>query len=294
VTSWGIVATVKAPLGKIWAFAAWHLHLGAARIFLCFDDPDDPAFAHLSHPRLSMIRCDAAHWRALGGRPDRHQNRQSKNAAHVYRRAGVAWLAHADVDEFLLPDRPMAGILGDLPPDQILCRAEPFEAMHDPTLPDDIYTATQFRGALKPRHAALRAPVLGRFADVLPEAMLSHANGKALFRTGIAGLSPRLHGAFRDGQRLDGPPFQPGLRLLHFHAQDRAAWLAALPYRLTRGAYQYHPALQDFLARAPATEIGAFYDETQVLTPAKAELLRSEGRLVETRLALREKVTEWF
>lgn len=294
MTSWGIVATVKAPVGKIWAFAAWHLHLGATRIFLCFDDPDDPAIGHLDHPRLALLRCDTAHWQPLGGRPDRHQNRQSKNAAHVYRQAGLDWLAHVDVDEFLFPDRPMAQILSGLMPDQFLCRAEPFEAMHNPALPDDIYTATEFRGALKPRHTALRPPVLGRYAEVLPEAMLSHANGKAFFRTGVPGLSPRLHGAFRDGQRLEGPPFQPGLALLHFHAQDRAAWLAALPFRLTRGAYQYHPALQEFLASARPDEIDAFYAETQILTPQKRELLRSEGRLVEARLALRDKVAQIF
>lgn len=294
MTSWGIVATAKAPIGKLWAFAAWHLSQGAARIWLCFDEPDDPAFAQLDHPRITRIRCDAAHWQALGGRPDRHQNRQSKNAAMVYRRAGVDWLAHIDVDEFLWPDRRIAEMLEGLMPDQILCRAEPFEAMHDPRLPDDIYTATAFRGALKPRHAALRVPVLGRFAGVLPEAMLSHANGKSFFRTGVPGLQPRLHGAFRDGQRLDGPAFQPGLALLHFHAQDRGAWESALPFRLTRGAYQYHPALQDFLSAASPGEIAAFYDETQCLTSQKSELLRSEGRLIQARLALREKVATLF
>lgn len=294
MTDWGIVATVKAPLDKVRAFVAWHLHLGASQIALCFDDPGDPAADHLAHPRVTILRCDAAHWRRLGGWPDRHQNRQSKNATHVYRQARQEWLAHIDVDEFLFPQRPVAEMLAALPPEQILCRAEPFEAMHDPDLADDIYNATAFRAALKPRHAALRAPVLGRFKDVLPEAMLSHANGKAFFRTGVPGLSPRLHGAFRDGQRLEAPPFQPGLALLHFHAQDRAAWSAALPFRLTRGAYQYHPELQAFLASARPDEVAAFYAETQMLAPQKRALLRSEGRLIEVRLALRDKVAQIF
>lgn len=294
MTRWGLVSTVKAATGKVRAFAAWHLALGAAHLWLCFDDPHDPAPAQLDHPKITCIRCDDAHWTALGGRPERHQNRQSKNAQAIYRRCGLDWLGHIDVDEFLWPDSALAPMLAGLPPGQILCRAEPFEAMHDPGLPDDIFTATAFRGALKERFAHLRAPVLGPYAAVLPEGMLSHANGKALFRCGVPRLSPRLHGAFVDGLRLPGPPFQPGLRLLHFHAQDRLGWTEALPFRLTRGAYQYHPDLQAFLTGAHPQQIADFYAETQMLTPQKAEMLRSENRLVDARLDLRDKVAALF
>ncbi len=77
---------------------------------------------------------------------------------------------------------------------------------------------------------------------------------------------------------------------MHFHAQDRAAWLAALPFRLTRGAYQYHPDLQELLSKAGPEEIAFFYDRTQRLTADTAGLLRSEGRLIEARLQLRDLV----
>ncbi|VDC26099.1 glycosyltransferase family 2 protein [Pseudogemmobacter humi] len=292
---WGLVATVKTPVEKLLAFLAWHLDLGAARISLYFDDPDDPAPEVLAAvPGLAgkvvLTPCDEAHWRRLGGRPERHQNRQAKNARDAYRAAGPDWIGHIDADEFLWAEVPVAQILASLPREQIMCRAEPFEAMHDPALPDDIYTASAFRGALKPRHAALRRPVLGEFAGMLPEGMLSHAAGKAFFRAGIQGLSPRLHGAFIGGERLPGPGFDPRLKLLHFHAQDRAAWAAALPFRLTRGAYQYHPELCAFLSGASPAQIAEFYDETQVLTPAKTAALREAGRLMELRLDLAARV----
>ncbi len=288
---WGVVATVKAPAEKVLAFAAHHLGLGAAQVWLYFDDPQDPAAEVLAPiPGVTVARCDAAHWAKIGSRPDRHQNRQSRNAQRCWRRCLLPWLAHLDVDEFLLPDQPIGEILAPLHPDQVMLRAEPFEAMHDPALPDDIYSARQFRGPLKPPHAALRAPVLGRFAPVLPEAMLSHTAGKAFFRTGIPGLSVRLHGAFLDGTRLPGPAFDPRLRLLHFHAQDRAAWLAALPFRLTRGAYQYHPEMVAFMESATDAEIADFYDTTQRLTADQAALLRKAGRLAETDLALRAQI----
>lgn len=288
---WGIVATVKAPPERVLAFVAHHLAMGAARIWLCFDDPDDPALAQVAGlERVTAIACDAAWWQKIGTRPERHQNRQSRNAQRVWRKCPLAWLAHIDVDEFMLPQAPVAELLAALPPDQVMLRMEPFEAMHDPALADDIYTANRFRGALKAPHAGLRAPVLGRFAEVLPQAMLSHLVGKCLFRTGIPGLQPRLHGAFHEGWRLPSPPFEPRLKLLHFHAQDRAAWQAALPFRLSRGAYQYHPALQAFLQDADAAGVEVFYLTTQSLTPENAALLRAAGRLVEADLGLRRRV----
>nr|WP_301538883.1 glycosyltransferase family 2 protein [Pseudogemmobacter hezensis] len=278
-------------------FLAWHLDLGASKITLCFDDPEDPALAALADhasARVQLIACDAAHWQALGGRPERHQNRQAKNARMVYRQGGCDWLGHIDIDEFIWPAAPVANLLADLPADQILCRMEPFEALHDPTLPDDIFTAQAFRAPLKPRHAGLRGPALGRYATILPEGMLSHSAGKLFFRSGIKGLSPRLHGAFIGGERLPGPDFHPGLQLLHFHAQDRASWLAALPFRLTRGAYQYRPEMQAWLAGASADEIADFYQTTQSLQAGAAADLRKAGRLVEARLDLRRRIAAEF
>ncbi|NGM45722.1 glycosyltransferase family 2 protein [Rhodobacter sp. SGA-6-6] len=290
---WGLVATVRAAPEKVAAFVAHHLSLGAARIWLYFDDPADPAVEPLSRiPQVTATRCDDVHWERLRGRPDRHQNRQSKNARAAYKACLLPWLGHIDVDEFLWPSRTVAEILASLPPGQPTLRMEPFEAMHDPALPDDIFTARAFRGPLKQRFAHLRPAVLGSYAGILPEGHLSHTNGKSFFRTGIPDLSPRLHGAFLKGERLPGPPFDRRLPLLHFHAQDREDWLKALPFRLTRGAYQYHAGMQAHLSAAGPEEIGFFYDRTQCLSPDLAALLREEGRLIEADLHLREKVAQ--
>lgn len=292
---WGLVSTVKAPVEQVLAFAAHHLSLGAARLWLYFDDPADPALPYVAaHPRITAIPCDDEHWERLRGRPDRHQNRQVKNAQGTWKACRLPWLGHIDVDEFLWPAQPVASILASVPPEQPTLRMEPFEAMHDAALPDDIFTARAFRGPLKPRFAHLRLPVLGTYAEILPEGHLSHANGKSFFRTGVPGLSPRLHGAFLRGERLPGPAFDGRLPLLHFHAQNRAAWERALPFRLTRGAYQYHAALTAHLAAAGHEEIDYFYTRTQTLTPEITAMLRSEGRLIEAELGLRAKVAKWF
>ena len=80
-----------------------------------------------------------------------------RNAQAAYRACRLPWIGHIDVDEFLWPSQPVAQILGSLPSDQWTLRMEPHEAMHDPTLRDDIFTARAFRAPLKPRHAHLRA-----------------------------------------------------------------------------------------------------------------------------------------
>lgn len=290
MANWGLVTTVKAPQDQVLAFLAHHLSLGASQIRVYFDDPEDPAFtAIVGLPRVTATRCTAAHWQACGGRHERHQNRQARNAKHAQRACELPWLGHIDVDEFIWPTRPLASILGEQADATLLIRMEPFEAMHDPTLPDDIFTARQFRGPLRDAKKDLRAPILGLYRSILPKGNLSHAVGKSFCRPSVKGISLRLHGAFLNGERLEAE-FNADLPLLHFHAQDRAAWLAALPFRLTRGAYQYHPELQAHLLTATPDLVQHLYDNTQVLTPDRAALLQSEGRLITADLGLRRKV----
>jgi hypothetical protein len=287
VTAWGIVSTVKAPVAQVMAFIAHHQKLGADRIWLHFDDPDDPAhdLAHRT-PGVRAIRCDAAYWEKwVGKRPDKHQNRQGRNVQRVYARAPLPWLAHLDVDEFLLPARPVSDILSEAPEAAPMVRAAPWEALHDPAFTRGAFAARHFRAALKgDGFAALRAAVFGPYAPLLADGVLSHSAGKCFFRTGLARFEPRLHGAFRAGVRVPGGPFHPDLPLLHFHAQDPVAWADRIAFRVERGAYQFNPPLAEFLRKATASEIAAFYDRVQVAHPATLDALRRAGALIEAEL----------
>ena len=291
MTTWGICATVKAPAEQVHAFVAHHLGIGAAHIWLHFDDADDAA-GLLNHPQITNIRCTDAYWMELmGKRPDKHQNRQSRNAQRVYKLGALPWIAHIDVDEFILPQTDIAAALGALPSDQPILRMAPWEALHDPTLADDIFTARHFRAALNgDRHAAARARVFGDYADLLCNGVLSHFAGKCFFRTGLARFEPRIHGAFRAGERVPGGAFSPSIHLLHFHAEDPARWRDRLQFRLTRGAYQYNPALQEWLLAADDTAIDQFYLATQTATPQTLTRLRDEDELREAKLSLRHKI----
>jgi Glycosyl transferase family 2 len=290
MTRWGLVTTVKAPLDQILAFVAHHLSVGAEELWLFFDDPDDPAFDQIAAlPRVTATRCTDAYWATKGGRHDRHQNRQSRNAREAQKLCALDWLGHIDVDEFLHAPRPIAAILGDQPASTFALRMEPFEAIHTPDLPDDIFTARHFRGPLSRKHEALRDPILGPYAVILPKGHLSHTAGKSFCRPKTRGLALRLHQVTLNKEPLQGP-FHTDLRLLHFHAQDRQAWVKALPFRLERGAYQFHPAMADHLAQASDAEIHAFYDETQMLSAEKLALLAANDRLITADLGLRSKI----
>ena len=50
-TTWGIVSTIKAPAKDILTFAAYHLDLGAHRVYIYLDAPDTRAFIDASSSR---------------------------------------------------------------------------------------------------------------------------------------------------------------------------------------------------------------------------------------------------
>jgi hypothetical protein len=293
MTTWGICATVKAPAAQVLAFVAHHLTLGAEEVTICLDDPADPVGEVLGHiPGVTVHPCDVAWWQALEmDRPDKHQVRQVRNANRVLRQTALPWIAHLDVDEFLLAHAPVGSVLATIPDDQPVLRLPPFEALTTPGLPDDIFTATQFRAAMVGRKdGVIRRAVFGDYAALLPRGVLSHAEGKCFFRSGVPGLQARLHSGFMRGERLDRAPSDPRIDLLHFHAQDGAAWRRALPFRLSRGAYQFNPALREYLTGSTEAEIEAFHRAVQQPPPHIIAMMRDAGKLREARLDLRAKV----
>lgn len=291
--NWGVVATVKAAPQEVMAFAAHHLGLGARRVWLHFDDPDDPAAGVLEGcDGVRVVRCDARYWKRLcGARPERHQERQTRNATRVFRRAPVDWLAHFDVDEFLVAQIDIAKALRDVPEGQDVLRVEPFEALHQEGLGDDIFTARLFRGALRGAANAENLRLLyGPAGEMLRDGMMSHSVGKAFFRCAAAPMVIHLHAARRNGERVEGGRFCAGLELLHFHAEQPERWLGRLDFRLERGAYSFLPVLQAHLAGLEAEGRRAFYHMVQVARPELVEGLARLGRLKEARLDLRAKV----
>lgn len=305
---WGIVSTIKAPLAEIQRFAAWHLEHGAHRLYLYLDDGDTEKAAALnSHPKLRVTACDDRYWQKRGNRPDRHQPRQTMNAAQALQRANdVDWLCHIDVDEFLWPGaRTIAQRLEALPATCLCARVRPWEAM------EGSETNHLFKGfalAAKERRAETES-LYPRFGRWLNGGFLSHVAGKLFLRTGYAALKPRIHNAYLGDEENPGGVELTDLPLLHFHAHDRTAFLAAYRFRLTQGSYRadlkpnrnradgglsMHELLSMIETEEGEAGLIAFFEE--VCTP-RSELvdgLGARGRLLKADLDLASVQTRHF
>ncbi|WP_010141381.1 glycosyltransferase family 2 protein [Oceanicola sp. S124] len=302
--SWALVSTIKAPLTGVLDFAAWHLELGAKRLHIYLDDPEDPAYPVLkAHPRIRAVRCDDAHWRRVApkGRPQTHQLRQVANASHCYNRKNSHdWLGHIDVDEFLFPEGDMGRILAALPVDVTSARLRPMEVLAPGDTPDGVTRFRAFALPLARRHAQTDRiyPEFGRW---LNGGMLSHVAGKLFLRAGLPQVRFRIHKALSAGTELAEATELAQVPLGHLHAPDWDSWHRHYRFRLARGAYRaelkpMRPAfedslsLHDLLSRLEETEgeagLRRFFTEVCTDTPALRRALAAEGLLHEVPMDL--------
>ena len=291
---WGVCCTAKATLPQLLAFVAWHRAAGATRIWVHLDDADVISGNVLNQiDGVTAILCDDAYWAELGIRPKRQEPRQSYNMQRVYALAELPVIAHVDVDEYLYSERVISDVLDEWDDGLPFLRVAPAEALHDPTLKDDIFTARQFRLPFpNGMPDAKRIDVLGKYLPLLRKNMMSHKVGKSFFKTGIPGLIPKIHaGSFGKNEPPLSVPVNRDIVVLHFHAQDKAAWLDALPHRTINGAYRFNEPLAAFFEDATAEQIITFYDATQSASPELVAALDRHGLLVEAKLNLKDQVS---
>lgn len=296
MTHWGLVSTIKAAEQDILNFAAWHLDLGAHRLYLYLDAPEQGVFDRLrSHPKIKVVACDDTWWAKRKGRPEKHQSRQFLNARHAYnRRIELDWLAHIDVDEFLWPSRPVGAQLADLPDTCLCARVRPIEALAPaPDTPENTHYFKAFH--LPPadrRRASERCfPTFGRY---LSGGFLSHVAGKLFYRTGIDGLQAKIHNINVGAAQNPGEAALSETELCHMHANSWEDWQRSYRYRMRMGSYRAElkpqvnrdtggVSLHDLFARLEQQDgeagLRAFYDEVCVASPALRDRLAAEGLL---------------
>ncbi len=295
MTRWGIVATIKAPRAAIERFAAWHLDQGAHRVLIYLDEGDQVLADALNrHPKLRVTACDDRYWQGRGRRPDKHQVRQTMNATHAHNRAArdLDWLAHIDVDEFIAPDVPLADTLAALPADVLCARLRPWEAL-EPVADSPLHFKGFTRDPRARRDQTLT--LYPRFGPWLNGGFLSHTAGKLIWRTGLKPLSVRIHNIYQNDIENPGMVELDDVPLLHFHAADRAHFMAAYRYRLTKGSYRadLKPnkpredgglSMHELLSRIEAAEgeagLTAFYTEIATARPDLLAGLAQAGRLL--------------
>ncbi len=323
--SWGVVATALESPELMLVFAAYHLALGAAEVHVMLDDPDDPAFEMLQAlPGCHPVRCTSARWARMkpGYRPKSHEGRQKRNANDAYRRAGVDWLFHLDVDEFLHPVGDLRAELAAMPPgrdiftvpvvERALRAADPrtsvFEgvfrapAVLQPS-PSPLLPRIVVPGGAPPgdeaggpeADARLQRKLFGDDAVLLTQGLTGHMTGKSATRTGRDHFIA-LHSArtVERGRRLKGLTARSTL-LLHFEGMTALHWAFKRVCKQvpsgTRGGYVYtgHRGAQiDSISGAhdaPGAAL-ALFERLSVLDAGREAALRAAGMVLDLGVRL--------
>lgn len=302
MTTWGLVATIKADTNDILRFAAYHLDRGAHRVYIYLDADNPTAFAALkAHPKIRVNLCDDKFWKTAGGRPKKHQVRQTHNATRAYRRrAEVDWLIHMDVDEFLWPDTNVADILVNLPNDVHCARVRPIESIAG----ED----SLFKGYIPsgPDRVQIVRKIYPTFGDFIKGGFLSHVAGKLFVRTGKENVTFKIHNMFWNKEMNAGQTELSTLALCHCHSKSWEDWLAAYRYRLEKGSYRAELApstsagvtLHDLFRQIEADDgeagLRAFYDEVCADSEKLRTALQANGLLRHCDLNLDQKTRKHF
>ncbi len=304
--TWGLVATIKAPLTEVLGFAAHHLDLGAHRLHIYLDDPAPETHAALkAHPKIRVHDCDANYWRKSGiERPKKHQLRQTHNATRAYaRHPEVDWLIHIDVDEFLWPDTPVARRLADLPDDVFTARVRPIEALGGST--------TYFKRFIPagPERDRIVRRLYPQFGDYVKGGFLSHVAGKVFVRTGMENLTFRIHNVIAGEAPNPGQTEIADIALCHCHVREWPEWLASYRYRLEQGSYRaelapvrprakgglsLHETFTVIESEQGEAGLRAFFDEVCANSPKLRAPIGAESLLQRRDLDIAGKIRKHF
>ncbi|MFZ5963800.1 glycosyltransferase family 2 protein [Thalassococcus sp. BH17M4-6] len=300
---WGLVTTLKAPVAQAARFAAHHLDLGAHALHLYLDAPEAETVAYLSrHPRIHITQCTDAWWRKIGKhRPEAHQLRQAHNATRTLRASDgtLDWLGHIDVDEFLLPDRPVPQLLSRVDPSHAYARILPAEALAGTGAPQRFKLTHKAAGQRK----AVVQDIYPTFGLHLYGGFLSHHSGKVFARPGIPDSRLGIHTLKYRGEEATNATTLPDLYLGHFHAPSWADFRSHFDFRRAKGSYRDRndagkTDLSDIMAFLVQEEgddgLRALFDEVCADTPELRARLAAHGMLLTREMDLDATVRRVF
>jgi len=302
---WGIVSMVRGSTRDILGFVAYHLDLGADRIYIYLDEHDRRAFRTLRrHPQVSVRSCDDAFWqRRKREKPPKHQVRQTVHATYTYNHTDLDWLAHIDLDEFLWPHAPIRDLLRAVPDEVHAVRVRPVEAM---SCGEDLYKAFI---PPSPERERLVASIYPNYGPFVLGGFLSHVQGKLFVRTGMKNLNYRIHNLFQNKELLPCKTELPQIELCHRHAPSWDHWMAHYRFRLERGSYQpgmvpnvrrdqgglnMNELLSWIEAEGGEAGLRAFFDELSGADPQVRARLDKLGMILHRPLDIEAKLQKHF
>lgn len=297
MTQLTILTICNEPLLTVLRFVAWHREMGAERIVLYFDDPEDPAIAHLKDLAfVKIIRCTPQFWRKLGVMPDYgFVGRQTAAMTHGYRQVQEGWVGVLDADElFYDADGRLADWLTRLPYGMKVVRLKVAEAVSFRDQARSYHYARHFRIPIAGRDLS---PLYGPYWRLISPGAgtVGHFRGKSLARAGLNLSAFRQHWPEDEaGLEIRGPhiSLETGRALLHFFEAGWEQWRRKIEWRLTSGSIA-KPLADHLLAQKQSLEgqggdaLDQLWAETysvlHVFDEERLKLLRSLGGLYTPR-----------
>lgn len=300
---WGTVSTIRAPLRDIARFAAYHLDLGAAQVNIFLDDAnEETAEFFAEHPAVRITRCTDEYWAKKPAKArTTHQLRQAYNASRCYRNTNLDWLAHIDVDEFILAKDRLARQLAETPADAAFARMRSAEMLAQP---DPWRGPTHFK--LTRQEVKLTKSEIYRiypeFGQHVPQGFISYVGGKIIARTGLPYIRLGIHSLKQNGARVSNGHYLDQTHIGHAHAPSWEVFHRHLSFRMQKGSYRrkLHETMKlgDVLEVIDADEgepgLRRFFDELCHASPVLLKNLAIRDMLLTACLDLDEKAIRWF
>ncbi len=236
----GVACMLKEKPAMTRAFVDYYKDAGFGKIYLYFDDPEDPMIAELrDDPRVVPIPCDEAFWAGVT-RAKGLEGRQKICFRDAYARQPQGWMLFCDADEFVWSDRPIAELAQAAPDSQRVIRASSSEPVWGPG--QDVhsdYSAAYLRlPTWGPRWRDMGPSVYGNRYHLLKWGLLSHIVGKYVLRCGLEVEKFATHRAyFADGigNTMKIGPGEVRAQLVHYDALSYPHWCSKLERRLVKG-----------------------------------------------------------
>lgn len=263
--TWSTVSFVKDTPENVRRFVSYHLGLGARRMQIFFDDPEDPCIEMLADvAEVTATACSPEFWLKHLGSADvfTHGRRQNTATTVGYTQATEDWVLNLDADEFLhLGAVPVSTFLSEIPAEVNAIRFRPAESVlvEDPQgrehfrLPIDRKSVTQIHGDF----GVNTKRRLGFFG---------HLDGKTLLRSGLQGIRLRQHWPEGEDRQvlLDlDLEASPQMCILHRNAEEYEIWRGKLDFRLSTNSIpgQLRGLLTGLRAEDDEAGIRAVYDK---------------------------------
>ncbi len=289
---WAAVATINEDLDQAVAFAAHHVALGANRVVLFAEDPDNLPRELNRHDRVRLV---FAGERILPAETRQKMTARNTRKVHYFNRARrkmkFDWLAMLDTDEFLVPDRSVHQILAEVPDDSAFLTLPVVEKFAGST---DAYRAPASQWAL-PREDQLR--LFPNHRHDVANLILGPSEPRLFVRSRLRNIRAGNYVLKYKRAPATNNFTPPDLRVAHNHTEDLASFLKAMPRRLDQGYTRRgwgETAIRTTLDRmtldADSSALEQFFTEIATARPEVLSALQASGDLQCIDLNLQEKI----